>query len=322
MIEFAHETGKSLRESNAMVLVTGASGWLGRALIEMLAACLGAAISERVVLCGSRAGTLALSNGEALPVQPLAQALPSLAGREFYLCHFAFLTKDRVSQMSEREYVTASRVLSTAVADIAASPGAKGVLLASSGAVYDYRSSSDRDGAANLYGMLKAEDEERFTRIAESSGIPLVMPRIFNVSGPYINKYDAYALSSIILDVLNGRSVRLRAERPVYRSYMHVADIHELCLRMLMAGGGLSMFDTRGEEALELGELAARACRVLGREDAPIERPPLSTGEADRYLGDPDAIMKILRDYGYSPLSLDRQIADTAAYLATAAKAQ
>lgn len=321
MTVFSRETDQLLRDGDEVFLVTGSGGWLGRAMVEMLSASLGDQMADRTILCGSKRGLLKLKDGSTHPVHALADAASLLGVRPAIVCHFAFLTKDRVGQMSEHEFVEGNRVLSNQVGNIVALPGVHGVLLTSSGAVYDHFHAGKRDGAANLYGMLKAEDEARFARICEARAIPLVVPRVFNVSGPYINKFDTYALSSIILDVLRGGSVRIRANRAVYRSYMHVFDIHELGLRALLGAACRAtpctrVFDTRGTETLEVGELAVRVCRVLERTDLPIMRPEMVSQVNDSYLGDSEILAQILCEHGYKLIDLDRQISDTASYLA------
>lgn len=324
---FAPSTSARLHAGEESIVITGAGGWLGRALAEMLAVALGADATRRLLLCGSSSRLLQLQNGTILPIYTLEEGLAHLGNDcPAFICHFAFLTKDRVSQMSDQEYISRNRELAAKVLDAANRRNVRGILLSSSGAVYDYLNSGERDGAANLYGMLKAEDEVHFARLCEMHGIPLVMPRIFNVSGPFINKFDAYALSSIIVDVLKGGPVQLHATRPVYRSYVHVGDILELCVSSLLnaAGHGASgvlMFDTRGDELLEVGDLAERIGSVLGRGDVGIMRPPFESEVADYYVGEPQALAELLQRHRYQLTNLDRQILDTAEYIRQMLKA-
>jgi nucleoside-diphosphate-sugar epimerase len=78
--------------------------------------------------------------------------------------------------------------------------------------------------------VLKLRDEAHFARLAAEKGIPLALIRVFNLAGPYINKVNTYALSSIILDVLRGGPVTLRASHPVIRSYVSIFDVIDLAL--------------------------------------------------------------------------------------------
>lgn len=314
--------GARLEAHDEILLVTGAGGWLGRALVQMLAAEIGERVAQRVVLCGSSSRPLRLLSGAVLPIYALDEGLARLGDRPSYICHFAFLTKDRAGQMGEREYIERNRALADRVLGAAAGRNVRGVLLSSSGAVYGYLRADGCDRAANLYGMLKAEDERRFARLCELSGIPLVVPRIFNVSGPFINKLGAYALATIIVDVLRGGPVKLRATHPVYRSYVHVADILDVSLCGLLDAAergdpGTLMFDACGRKTLEIGTLARRVCRALGQEGMSIVRPDLTSDVADRYIGDPSRFEELVLKQCRGLIGLDRQILDTAAYIGT-----
>lgn len=319
MLAFTSVTADALRNSGYRILITGASGWLGRALVEMLAGALGEELPRRVILCGSKSGILAAAPDCRLPVYPLADGLALLDGSPALMFHFAFLTKDRVGGMAEQAYVESNRTISGAVAQALASERIAGLMLASSGAVHDYLSESRRDGAANLYGKLKAEDESRFAELCAAASVRFVAPRIFNISGPHINKFDAYALSAIIVDALRGGPITLRANKRVYRSYFYIGDLLELAMRSLLDGEGAAIppfFDTAGDEVVEVGELARKVADILDRPDARIIRPALEDVADDRYAGNPDTLRALLRRYEIAPLPLSGQISATAAFIA------
>ncbi|MHB1678848.1 MAG: NAD-dependent epimerase/dehydratase family protein [Sulfuriferula sp.] len=319
MLTFTPTTASALREEHRRLLITGVTGWLGRALLEMLSRALGPELAERVILCGSRAQSITILQGQILPVVPLSEGLALLGDQPVWVFHFAFLTKDRVGCMSEQDYINRNRDISDMVADIVSSPQVDGVMLASSGAVYDHLSSAHRDRDANVYGMLKAEDEKRYGDICADRGVRFIAPRIFNISGPHINKFDGYALSAIIVDALRGGPIRLRASSHVYRSYFYIGDLLELAMcRLLDRGPDLftSTFDTAGDEMVEIGELAQRVCQVLNRPGALVIRPELDSSPDDRYMGNPSTIRAMLHQYGIGPLPLDRQISATANFIA------
>lgn len=319
MLTFSPTTASALREEDRRFLITGVTGWLGRALLEMLSRVFGPELAERVILCGSRAQSIAILPGQNLPVVPLSEGLALLGDRPVWVFHFAFLTKDRVGCMSEQDYISRNRDVSDIVADIVGSPQVDGVMLASSGAVHDHLSSTHRDRDANVYGMLKAEDEKRYGEICANRGVRFIAPRIFNISGPHINKFDAYALSAIIVDALRGGPIRLRASRYVYRSYFYIGDLLELAMCCLLDRGPdlfTPTFDTAGDETVEIGELALRICQVLNRPGALVIRPELDSSPDDRYVGNPSTIRAMLHQYGIGLLPLDRQISATANFIA------
>src|SRR3546814_6634957 len=76
------------------IVLTGASGWLGRATSDLLQNALGDAFAERVFCFGSRQAELRLSETQLIMQRPLADLI-KLPYQPTYLLHFAFLTKDR-----------------------------------------------------------------------------------------------------------------------------------------------------------------------------------------------------------------------------------
>lgn len=318
VLAFTPEVSSELINDERVFLITGATGWLGRALAEMLRCALGQKFTQRVILCGSRQQAMTLGDGTLVPVHELSEATRLLRERPAWLFHFAFLTKDRVGSLSDQEYMARNREIAGIAASIVEDGNVSAVMLASSGAVYDHLLGGKRDSAASLYGMLKAADESRFEKACAGRGVQLVAPRIFNLSGPCMNKFDAYALSAIIVDVLRGGPIRLRADKPVVRSYFFIGDLFELCMRCLTdesARGSAVRFDTVGSEAIEVGELAVRVRSVLNQPSMPIERPPVNPDSEDRYVGDAAGLNVLLARYAVERLPLDAQIAATADYI-------
>lgn len=324
-LAFTPAVSLALNNDDRMFLITGATGWLGRALAEMLRHALGEKFNQRVILCGSRRQSMTLGDGTVVAIHELSKATRLLGGRPALLFHFAFLTKDRVGSLSDQEYVERNQEISGMAASIVEDGNISGVMLASSGAVYDHLYGGKRDSAASLYGRLKAEDESRFEKVCGDRGVQLVAPRIFNLSGPCMNKFDAYALSAIIVDVLRGGPIRLRASKPVVRSYFFIGDLFELCMRCLTdesMQGSAVRFDTRGNETVEVGELAERVRSLLDQPSMPIERPLINTDSEDRYVGEATGLNALLARFSIAPLPLDAQIMRTADYLRHALKAQ
>jgi hypothetical protein len=72
-----------------------------------------------------------------------------------------------------------------------------------------------------------------------------------------------------------------------------------------------------GGEALELGELAERIAAELGGR---VERPPLTSGSTNSYVGDARKYDDLLRRLAIEPVTLETQIRETAAYLRSTAQ--
>jgi nucleoside-diphosphate-sugar epimerase len=318
-LAFTPAIAERLRASALRVAITGASGWLGQATLEMLEQALGDDFAERVCAFGSRARTIAMRSGRKIEILPLTD-LASLASNATLLLHYAFLTKEWTASLDSAEYFGRSEAIAHTLADAIAAVGAEKLLFPSSGAVYGLPTRTDRstreDPEANPYGTQKLRDERRFSTLCGTHGVRLSIPRIFSLSGPFINKHDSYALASIINYTLSGAPVQLRARWRVVRSYIAIRDLLDTSIGWLLASREPRriVFDTGGE-AVEVGELARKVLRVLGREDLPILRPEPGPEPDDIYLGEGTQFEELARQQGVALAPLEQQISDTAAYL-------
>jgi UDP-glucuronate decarboxylase len=316
-LSFPPELARKLRESPCDVVVTGGGGWIGRAALEMLDGALGDDLLARVFVFGSRDRDLRLRSGRALPCRELIH-IEAIGSRPAYFVHCAFLTKDRLADQSVESFIASNRAIGDLVAAAIEKSDARGLFMPSSGAVYKKGTHDlDNDAQANAYGVMKIADEKRFSALAAAKKTPLCLPRLFNLSGPFINKHDLYALASMIGDALTGGPIRIRAAHRVVRSYIHVADLATLGFSMLLdpQPGDRPVFDTAGGEALEIGDLAALVLKALGRAGQATLRPPLVEGNEDVYVGDGRAMRAMMRARGLPLRGMEQQIRDTAEYM-------
>ncbi len=307
---------RRLANSNDRVVVVGAGGWLGLATLEALHRTLGDDFHERVACFGSNARVLRLRGGVEIAQAPLGE-LSQLPSAPSLVLHLAFLTQEKAKTMSEADYVAANRAISRQVLDALDIIGATGVFVASSGAAYMAQDPA-AEASKRLYGQLKLEDETAFTEWAEGRGARAAIARVFNVSGPYINKLSSYALAAFIADALAGRPIAIKARRPVIRSYVAISELMSVVFGLLTDGeSGASRFDTAGERALEMSEIA-RAVRAVVRPSAEISAPDDRRGTPDRYVGDRRRYRTLLERHGVAGLDFEAQVGDTAGFMAGA----
>ena len=321
---FPPSLAAALRASDLGVVVTGAGGWLGHVAIEMLVAAFGESAGQRLALFSSIDRKHRLRSGDTLACRRLASII-ELPRRPWLYFHFAYATRERVSELSLADYVHVNRSITSEVIAGVRRVGAAGLFVPSSGAVYCRNRALESNLEANPYGALKLEDERTYAELAQELGCRAVLPRVFNLSGPFINKLHLQALSSLILAAQRGQPLVIRAAYRVVRSYIHVADLLSLALALLLDGGNepITRFDTVGDRAVELAELADCILAVLGAK-LPIERPPLDADRStdDIYVGEDGPMQALATRYHMDILPLETQIRDTAVYLASQADAQ
>lgn len=299
----------------ARYLVTGAGGWLGQATLEMLDDALGERLSRDVHAFASTKREHILSSGRRVPFRPLSELAELPVVREpTYLAHYAFLTREKTTDRPLASYIATNRRITATVIEEARRLRIAGAFVTSSGAVYAGDGSLSRSIDDNPYGTLKREEEEAFSGLA-AEGCSPTLCRVFNLSGPFINK--AFALNSFIEDALAGRPIRIESARPVFRSYSHVRDVVAIGFAgmLQLTRQSSDPFDTAGEETVEVADLARRVLTILGLPSLRIVRPPVVQAGGDRYVGDGTGFRARCAESDVALVSLDDQIADTAAYI-------
>lgn len=321
----AFSSHEALPDPPGLLVISGATGWVGRTAVHELQRRLPPALFARHVrLFASRAGSLVLPGssgaaGEMLPVHPLS-SLGDLAATEpiAAVLHAAFLTRDRLATLGQDTYVNTNRLITRQVADaLRLSPSAR-VVVISSGAAAAHDHADDRAGgiAHDPYGVLKREEEQVLTDLA-----PGLVLRLYALSGRFIREPDRFALGDFLGTALRGEAIRVRSPRPVLRSYGHAGDITALAWRWLLDGASPPALPVAAVN-LEI-DLLSLAERIRELYDLPpVVADVTPDAPPDRYVADPQPFLEALARYGLSPSSLDQQLRDTAAGLMAASAGQ
>ena len=318
-LRFPTALSEQLRANSCEIVLTGGGGWIGQATLEMLEDTFGDALPSRVRVYGSSTRELILRSGRKIPCQILEQMKDIGDGPKLFF-HCAFLTKDRLTDQSIDAFIAGNKAISHVVAGAIQGCDARGLFMPSSGAVYKKGTHDiDNDIQANPYGVMKHQDEERFVKLAKSKNMPVCIPRLFNLAGPFINKIELYALASMIASCKAGQGITIRAPHRVFRSYIHVADLVTLGFDVLLnpKSDDVPVFDTAGEVTLELSELADHIRTVLNKPETIIHRPDVAADKDDRYVGDGAQFARMMRSHGLTSRNINVQIHDTADYLAS-----
>ena len=296
----------------APLVVTGPGGWIGTALLAVLARQHGAGWSERVRLFGASPRTLTMPDGSALAVRALASIGPEdVAGAD--LVHLAYLTREKADELGAEAFFATNRAIDDAVLAACAAAPPRAIFVASSGAAAMAECGRDR----HLYGICKLLQEDRFLALGAASGVPVLAGRIYNLGGPWINKLGSYAISAMLLQALVDGTIDILAATPVYRSYLHVGDLGALVLAALDRGiGAARPVDLCGSEVVEMADLAARVAAAVGIGPAAIRRPLLDHAQPSAYVGDATQTMTLAARCDVGLRGLTEQIADTASFLA------
>jgi UDP-glucuronate decarboxylase len=291
------------------IVITGASGWLGRALLEQLLTDVSAEPDAPIRLFGSSARSFVSSCGQSWPIRPLS-SLTGADVEDAWVFHLAYLTPDKIERVGVQAFAEICLGIDKTVMDALAQAKPCAVFVSSSGsaaAVEDGRSS-------HPYAVAKLEQERRFAAWAQSSGIPVASGRIFNLSGPYIPSPGPYALESFTRQGLQTRLIRIEARAPTVRSYLHVSDVCRLA-RFVVEAGDCAVFDLAGPLAVELKDVAEAVAQTLNLERDSIQRSPMNAWASNSYLGDAAQTLGLALRFGVTLQPFISQVEATVSYL-------
>lgn len=285
---------------NDRILVTGASSWLGRTALDLLAPLslptLALASWPRIIRIADR--EIACRVWDDREVATFAPTV---------VLDCAFLTRGRVANTPLGEYVAANRALTERLVYATQLPSVRLALTVSSGAAIHPYDALDGPIEQNPYGYLKREAEQRLAQAAaRSRGVPVVA-RAWSISGAHVQNPQDFALGSMIRDADAG-AIRIMARRPVFRRYVLAEEL--LALGIAEGGVGPATIDSGGE-LVEMAELAARVAAVV-RPDAIISRDEVDPRYPDRYHSDGQEWERRCQRWDLVSVPLDRQIEITA----------
>ena len=285
---------------NDRVLVTGASGWLGRTALDLLAP-----LGLPTLAVASRARIIRVGDCEIECRVWEDREVAAFAPTVVLDC--AFLTRDRVADMPLGDYVAANRTLTERLVYATQLAGVRLALTISSGAAVYPHDALDRRVEHNPYGYLKREAEHRLAQAAAESGAVPVVARAWSISGAHVQKPRGYALGSMILAAASG-GIRIAARHPVFRRYVLAEEL--LALGIAEGSVGPATIDSGGE-LVEMAELAAQIAAVVCP-DAVISRDEVDSREPDSYHSNGQDWEMRCQRWDLASASLGRQIEITA----------
>jgi len=318
------------------VLVTGASGFVGRALVARLAR------DGREVIAASRSPLTSLAPGvmhsrmdtlgsDADPLStPCSADVVVHAAARVHMMH-----DDAADSLALFRAVNVGGTL--AIARQARSAGARRFVYLSSVKVLGERSLTGRPltsesppAPADPYGVSKLEAERALAAFCSSSGMELVIIR-----PPLVYGAGAKAnFERLMQAVARGRPLpfgRLDKNRRSLVGLNNLVDLLAVCVDHPAAAG--RTFLVSDDEDLSTAELVRRLAKALGRPARLLPVPVWALELAGRLIGRHDAVQRLCgslqvdvgvtcRDLGWSPpISVDEGLAQAAVHYLRSASA-
>jgi nucleoside-diphosphate-sugar epimerase len=311
----------------AAVVLTGASGWFGVWLLDVLCAAADrlrldlrlTAVSRRPEICLRRHPALA-AEGRITWLAADVRTLPALPADTSHIIHAATESSSGGAAPPLREQFETIVDGTRRVLD-AAGPNCRAFLMVSSGAVYgparaDGRPFIESDpggpdpaSASAVYAEGKRTAELCCT-IAAAGGLPAKVARCFAFVGPHMPFDRHFAIGNFIADAARGRPVAVKSDGLSLRSYLYMTDLVAALVTVLVRGGAGRPYNVGSEHAVSIADLARLVDRIVGGRGVSIGGTP--SNPRDRYLPDTG---RLRTELGFSPqVTLEEAVAKTAAW--------
>ncbi|MEP6885092.1 MAG: NAD(P)-dependent oxidoreductase [Gammaproteobacteria bacterium] len=285
----------------ASILITGATGWFGVWLVDLLCvadAILGLGI--RIVAISREPDRFLrrfpgfVGDSRITWIKADVRELETSRQSFSHVIHAAADTKAQPNSDAEA-VLFATIVEGTRWAIAAAGSRCKSVLMLSSGAIYgraiaesscfvesdsmDPDTASVRSAYAN--GKRAAEQLGAF---AAADGVPVRIARCFAFVGPHMPFDKHFAIGNFIADAVRGQPILVKSDGCPQRSYLYMTDLMRALLTILSEGIVGRPYNVGSDEAVSIEALARCVDRVVGGAGVKIAGAP--SDPRDRYVPD------------------------------------
>lgn len=285
------------------VLVTGANGYIGRAVV----AALSAAGHEPVAMVRTPGtditGAHRVRIADLLDTASLQEAVRGVDA----VCHLAGLTRARESFAEALRYVRVNVGGTIALLDAMHSAEVRRIVFASTGAIYgtpEHQPMNEelRDSPPHPYASSKLAAELAIEAQAHGGDLGATVVRILNVAGG-VDPDPTRLVPRALAAAAGGTPLAINGDGTAVRDYLHIRDAAAAfvaCIEHLPEPGHAARYNIGSGRGTSVMDVVAATERVTGRQ-VPLEhRPPAS--EPASLINDPS---KAIAEIGWSPRHSD-----------------
>ncbi|WP_115120203.1 NAD-dependent epimerase/dehydratase family protein [Synechococcus sp. UW105] len=306
-----------LRESLAIssppiIVVTGATGWVGRTFLHELQKLIPADLFNSKVIAFASKERLIFSSAYDIehqikvPIYALADINAHISNKNIVLFHAAFLTKDRIHAYGEEDFVSINKLITETICNSVLVAKTVRIAAISSGAAAECekREEDNLSSSLDVYGFLKLQEEMVLARMASTQVF-----RIYALSGRFIRDPGSFALGDFLLCALQNEQIRVRSSAPVIRGYANASDVVRCAISWIFSNDeGLPPIASVNEIST-LQNLASLVSMIYGLQSPLV---PELEGKPNSYSSSPVHFRSFCRTYGIHPMPMPDQILDTA----------
>ncbi|WP_051020312.1 NAD-dependent epimerase/dehydratase family protein [Nocardia araoensis] len=268
------------------VLVTGANGYIGRAVVGLL----GNAGHEPIAMV-RESGSPSLVPTRVADLLDEAGLRDALDGVDA-VCHLAGLTRARESTADPLRYFRVNTGGTVALLDAMAASGVSRIVFASTGSIYgtpERQPMTERlpDAPAHPYAASKLAAEWAIRSQASAGHLAAVVLRLMNVAGG-ADPDPTRLIPRTFAAATNGSALEVNGDGTAVRDYLHIDDVAAAfvaCLEHMPPQGEFTRYLIGSGHGSSILDVVAAVERHTGRRTPLTHRP--AAPEPAVLIGDP-----------------------------------
>lgn len=297
-------------ENTNLILVTGATGWLGKSFLEVYENSYGKeSLTKKIIATASSDKYLELDSGTKIKVKKLSELNLSdlkLDG----IAHFAALTRDKIHDYKIEEYVFRNMQLLSFILKSIDSNLKWFITISSGAAIKPVTNRLDFDLETNPYGFQKSIEELLLSKLSKELDFTLVIPRLWGASGKDMKSHNNYALGQFLLGAMSDeRVIKIKSSHKVFRKYVDTRDLMNLCLKMV-ENSESGIFNSGGS-LLELGDLSKEISKIIPNVKIEREIAVETKNSDDMYYPKDNEMSLLCEKYDVKLSNIHEQIKNT-----------
>jgi nucleoside-diphosphate-sugar epimerase len=288
------------------IVITGASGWLGRATIRAFVKEFGTPILDQISAFGASHKIITLHGIGEIQIRPLSDLL-FLQNCDF-LFHYAFLTRDLLDKSEVDVYRESNDLIRKIVSSFILLTKPEALIFCSSGAVSQRTKKQEQDFSYGVYAEMKAKEQVDLINMANSCGTRTIMCTLFSATGIDMVDPSKYAIGSLVQQALYGKEIVIESNGMVLRKYVDTEDLMQLLIKLAQEKPDIE-FESGGD-IVELSELATLVDSIVGNQLKVVRTRFDANSPIDDYFSRSNFMAEMFHHYGIKAKSLESQVAN------------